>query len=180
MHLHHWQTKYINIFKNKSSTSFAAITVIELFGYLEKILVVPFRITKQLRNENTGLDLKTTVGSKAVLPAPSPATFDRGRNMRDAATCSWISRVPETELFMLILLLLQKNHRKGSLRHGHTLPSSWREKGSTASDVKPLYWEKGRGLSITASQEHSCNRSEGANERQTSELLLLSASVRRL
>ena len=127
------------------------------------------------------LILKTTVGSKALLSAPRPASFDEGRNTRDVATCSWISQVPETKLFLLILLLLRKNHPKGSRRHEHALPSSWRcEEGSTASDIKPLYWERESRLSITASQENSCNRSEGANKRQTLEPVLIPASVRRL
>lgn len=52
--------------------------------------------------------LKTTVGSKALLSAPGPARSHEGSNMRDAATCSGTSQVPETKLFVLSLLLLCK------------------------------------------------------------------------
>lgn len=127
------------------------------------------------------LILKTIVGSKALLSAPQPASFDKGKNMRDAATCNWISQVPETKLFLLILLLLKKKHLKGSRRHRHTLLSSWCcEEGSTVSDIKPFYWERGSGVSTTASQENSRNWLEGANKRETLEPLLIPTLVRRL
>ena len=48
----------VNIFENEPPAPFAAITGIKLFGYLEKILVVPLMATKRHRNQNTGLDFE--------------------------------------------------------------------------------------------------------------------------
>lgn len=150
-------------------------------GSWKKIVVVPFMITKQERNENTGLDFENN--SWLTSSAVCTKTCKLWQGEKHERCCHLqlhLSGAWDQTVYVDSPSAPKKNTWRGVWGMG-TLLSCWLcEESSTASDIKPLYWERRNGVIITASQENSCHWWEGASTRQTAKPLLLPALVRRL